>query len=360
MERNEPTTQRQKALLVYNPKAGSNERVQNQLEYIKQALETRMDFEVEVVSTECPKKEEGLFCGYSLNDVNLVVAAGGDGTVSGVLEQIAKLKSPVRVAIIPMGTGNLLARSLGIYPTKKRKSALSAIIDLYSPNSHPYELIDYALNVLQTGIAIEIDMARTNRGLMAIGVGAGPLAEALAGPSTEEKKRLGMLVYIGTMLKLMWHPSRRFVLRLDDEEPIEIDALGVFASNLPELGIGKTDRVGEVCDGRFDLFIFNCTGFFSFWAIWFRYLIWMFTPWANEPPYLVRRVSKMKVVEFDDLATPGPDEAEITVDGDHAGYGRLRIEVLPKAISIVIPGWLAYNVLQERATRHLQVHENHR
>ena len=353
---NEHTTAipRQKALLVYNPKAGSNERVQNQLDYIRQALETRMDYEVEVVTSDCPKKEEGLFCGYTLSEVNLVVIAGGDGTVSGVLEQIAKLKSPVRVAVIPMGTGNLLARTLGIYPTQKRKSALNAMIDLYSPNSHPYELIDYALNVLQTGIAIEIDMAQTNRGLMAIGVGAGPLAEALAGPTTEEKKRLGMLVYFGAMFKLMRHPSRRFVLKLDDEAPLEIDALGIFASNLPELGIGRTERVNEVCDGQFDLFIFECTGFFSFCAIWLNYLMWMFNPRNKELPYLVRRVRKLQVLEYDDLATPGPDEAEITVDGDPAGHGRLRVEVLPKAVSIVIPGWLAYNVLRERATRHLQ------
>jgi len=347
---------RQKALLVYNPKAGSNERVKNQLEYIRQALESRMDYQVEVVSSDCPKKAEGLFCGYSLHDINLVVIAGGDGTVSGVLEILAKLKSTVRVAIIPMGTGNLLARSLGIYPTKKRKSALHAVIDLYSANSHPYELIDYALNVLQTGIAIEIDMAQTNRGLMAIGVGAGPLAEALAGPTSEEKKRLGMLVYFGAMFKLMRHPSRRFVLRVDDEEPFVVDALGIFVSNLPDLGIGRTEKVAEVCDGQLDLFIFNCTGFFSFCAIWFNYLMWIINPFGRDdkPPYLVRHISKLHMIEMDDLQTPGPDEAEITVDGDPAGQGPLRVKSLPKSISIVIPGWLAYNLLRDRATRHLQ------
>lgn len=351
---NEAIDTRLKALLVYNPKAGSAERVQNQLEYIRQALESRMNFHVEVVASDCPKKAEGLFCGFALNDINLVVIAGGDGTISGVLEILAKLKSRVRVAIIPMGTGNLLARSLGIYPTQKKKSALQAVIDLYSPNSHPFELIDYALNVLQTGIPIEIDMAQTNRGVMAIGAGAGPLAEALAGPSTEQKKRLGMLVYFGTMLKLMRHPSRRFVLTIDDEKPFEVDALGVFASNLPELGIGNTERVGEISDGKFDMFIFECTGILSFFAIWFNYLCWLLIPTSKEPPYLVRSVTKMKVIDFDDLQTPGPDEAEITLDGDPAGTGRLRVEVIPKAISVVIPGWLAYKLLRERADRQVQ------
>ncbi|MEZ6067330.1 MAG: diacylglycerol kinase family protein [Planctomycetaceae bacterium] len=44
-----------------------------------------------------------------------VVAAGGDGSVNLVVETLAELKSPdVSMAVLPMGTGNDLARSLGM------------------------------------------------------------------------------------------------------------------------------------------------------------------------------------------------------------------------------------------------------
>jgi diacylglycerol kinase (ATP) len=44
----------------------------------------------------------------------LLIAAGGDGTVTAVANAILTAKSTVPMAIIPLGTGNDLARSLGV------------------------------------------------------------------------------------------------------------------------------------------------------------------------------------------------------------------------------------------------------
>ena len=47
--------------------------------------------------------------------LDLIVAAGGDGTIRFALAAVAARKSHVPVGIIPLGTGNQLARNLLVY-----------------------------------------------------------------------------------------------------------------------------------------------------------------------------------------------------------------------------------------------------
>src|SRR5580704_5024780 len=75
--------------------------------------------------------------GAALDGAGLVVAVGGDGTVRGCAEGLAG--SGVPLGIVPHGTANLLARSLGI-PAHPR-AALAAAVD---PDG-PVRLIDLAV-----------------------------------------------------------------------------------------------------------------------------------------------------------------------------------------------------------------------
>jgi len=58
-----------------------------------------------------------------------IVAAGGDGTLSRVARGLVDQAARTRLGIIPLGTGNDCARSLGVLPVWKQ-GGLSALLDL--------------------------------------------------------------------------------------------------------------------------------------------------------------------------------------------------------------------------------------
>ena len=93
-----------RAILFHNPTAGP--KALRKKEGILSALKLA-DLEVDYVSTKSDDFKSGL-----KKSADFFIVAGGDGTVRKVLTQMPKRKTPV--AILPFGTANNIARSLGI------------------------------------------------------------------------------------------------------------------------------------------------------------------------------------------------------------------------------------------------------
>jgi diacylglycerol kinase family enzyme len=98
-----------------------------------------------------------------------VVACGGDGTITDVLDVLVNYPD-VPLAIVPLGTGNLLARNLDI----------------------PLDLKE-AVAVAVSGRIREIDLGRVNGQVFVLNVSAGLDAEIMAQTDTTLKKRWGLL-----------------------------------------------------------------------------------------------------------------------------------------------------------------------
>ncbi len=101
----------QKILFIINPVSGKlsggglRERILSELDGV---LEPE-SFDIEYSEEEWGKKTHSRF-----SDYEIVVVAGGDGTVSKVVKTIAGLEQKPKLGIIPIGTGNDLANSVGI------------------------------------------------------------------------------------------------------------------------------------------------------------------------------------------------------------------------------------------------------
>jgi diacylglycerol kinase (ATP) len=268
------------------------------------------------------------------------VAIGGDGTVAGVLDQLYRSGEKIPVAIVPTGTSNLLARSLGVYPTTVHRSLFRYALDLYFFSKPSEVIVESALNTIRHGRPVELDLAKVNDKLMVTSVNVGPVASATAAPDSSTKKRFGMFAYIAAMLKQSREASRKFLIRIDDEDPIEAEAMGILVSNLPNFGIGTPEDMHEAQDGVLDLFVVDCKSPRQYFGAFWKYLRWIF---SNDriPPYLFRHVKRVRATTLDDSATPSLNQATITVDGDFAANGTLDVEVLPRAVAVYVPPWVA-------------------
>lgn len=101
-----------KVRIIYNPTSG-REKIRKYLPYILERLEIA-GYEVSAHATTgegCAKKAA---ISAAESDFDLVIAAGGDGTIFEVVNGLAEKENRPTLGLIPAGTTNDFARALGI------------------------------------------------------------------------------------------------------------------------------------------------------------------------------------------------------------------------------------------------------
>ncbi|WBQ02695.1 diacylglycerol/lipid kinase family protein [Kribbella sp. CA-293567] len=168
--------------------------------------------------------------------VELVMVAGGDGTVRVVCAEMARTGIPV--AVLPAGTGNLLARNLGI------SLDLEVALD---------ELLDGTEQRIDS-VEVKGDELDTDRFVVMAGFGLD--AAIIADAPDGLKKHVGWAAYVVSTLKNLNHPFVRVEIIIDGAAPVRrrartvvIGNVGTLQANIPLLPDAKPD------DGKIDLVV---------------------------------------------------------------------------------------------------------
>ena len=181
-----PTSPRpQRAAVVYNP-------VKVELDALRRVVaaeEARAGW-LETVWIATSKDDPGAGAARKAlaADVQLVIAAGGDGTVRAVAEVVAG--SSASLGLLPSGTGNLLARNLELTIDDLEHSIRTAFVGR-----------DRDIDAGR--IEVRHDDGRLTEHLFLVMAGVGIDAKMLAATDEGLKAKIGWLAYVGALAKAL-------------------------------------------------------------------------------------------------------------------------------------------------------------
>ena len=263
----------------------------------------RHGWHAEFLVTE--KAEEGVSAASSaaLDGVDLVVAVGGDGTVRGCAEGLARTGVPL--GVVPLGTANLLARTLRI-PGQPRSALASALA--------------------VGGVDRTIDLAVADGVPFAAMAGMGLDAAVVAG--TKLKHQFGWLAYAMSGAVHLALPPARFTIRLDDQAPIERVARSVVAGNSGLLPGGFSLLPdARLDDGMLDVGVLAPHGPFG----WTRLAARVLTN-SHRQDRMLERFKARRVEISTQAVLPREVDGEVVTAGQS-----LTVTVLPGALTVRMP-----------------------
>ena len=291
-----------KIRIIANPVSGMN----NQSEQIiRTAMDAYEGVDWELHLTQGEGDAQAAAQAAHRAGCDLVIAAGGDGTVREVAEGL--LDTPVTLSILPLGTANVLSVDLGF----------------------PRET-GYIMDALLAGRyqARTMDAVRIDNRVMLLRAGIGYEAEITAGTPRAEKARLGRLAYFAhAWRRLRQLRPIRYHLTIDDDEFVRYGVTCLIC-NSTNVGIPDVSLIAEasIDDGLLDVILVETMHLprvlHGMWQLMFaRGQAGSITHWQGH------RVT---------VQTQSPQR--MAVDGDHHKRGkRTTAVVLPHALKIAVP-----------------------
>lgn len=264
---------------------------------------------------------------------DVVLAVGGDGTIRAVAEGLRG--SDVAMALCPQGTGNLLARNLGL-----------TLDDL--PKS-----VDAAFNGVPRAVDLGVAELRRADGTeeehdFVVMAGMGLDAQIMASTDEELKKKVGMLAYVKSGIESLRDNHRmRIAFKLDDDAPQRARVHTVLIGNCGSIG-GNVLLMPDaaVDDGFLDVVAARPQGPFGWLKVAWKVLI------DNG---ILRRIKSDQQREEGDrdrhlsyqqckrVEIRFREPEEIELDGDHMGeITSVIVTVDPGALTVQMPAdWTA-------------------
>ena len=292
----------EKIHFVLNPKAGNGislkifqeiegELKSNNVKYTLFKSQGKNDIFNHVMSDEIP-------------DCDLICAMGGDGTIHETADGLMQSgkASDLAFSIIPSGTGNAFAQTLGELEPKKaiQKILKGERLKIDAMEIKQGSKTSYAVNIIGWGMASRVNQI------------------------SDQLRILGGIRYnIASLIGIATMKKKKLILRMDDEV-INEDALFFLALNTVYTGKGmKMAPDADFTDGLIDIIMFKSATKLQVVNIFLK----LFSGKHIFDP----RVTYKQVESFR-LESEGDD---LNIDGENQGHTPIDVRVVKKCITLI-------------------------
>lgn len=301
-----PQPPRRRAAIIYNP-------TKNEMDTLKSVATTvcRNEGWDEPLFIETTKDDPGTSMAHEAREkgAEVVIAAGGDGTVRAIAEALADTDVPM--GIIPMGTGNLLARNLSI----------------------PLNRFEWAMRVALWGQDRVIDAARLRTSpngedtLFTVMAGIGYDATVMSNTSEDAKSRMGWWAYVRQGSRQLLGKPTEVRIQFDDGEEETRKIRSILGGNCGKVQGGIELIPGAVIDdGHLDVLTVTPRNV---------------AEWVSVVTSIAGRSRKgmhADVTKCAAVKVRAEKELDVQVDGDVLGEtDYLELSVLPNALTVRTP-----------------------
>ena len=217
-----------------------------------------------------------------------VVAVGGDGTVRAVAAALIGTGTPM--GIVPLGTGNLLARNLDI-PLTRLEDQLRVALE---GSSRPIDVGWLRVRPPRREEDLPSEPAREahdeDKGEMFLVIAGVGFDAAMVKDTDEElKSRVGWMAYFLAGAKHLDGRRMRLQIQLDDRPAVMVRARSLLLGNCGKLPGGLTLLPGaEIDDGWLDIAAIDTRGGLAGWVQLFGEVVLQGVGLRNELPKMGR------------------------------------------------------------------------
>jgi diacylglycerol kinase (ATP) len=284
-------------VVIANPIAGKGKGRTNATELAE--LLRAEGAEVELFFTGARFDAEGRARELS-EDIDLVCVCGGDGTVAEVL---SGLQREVPIAVLPMGTANVLSLDLAL----PRKPA-------------------GLLEIIRGGHTTRMEVASVNGRLSFLVTGVGIDGEVVTEVERRRSGPITKLLYLRCVLAVLWrYRAPRLTVTIDGEQQPGHYAL-VFVSNIIRYGgFMKLDPQRLLNDGLYEVYLFPEGSRFALVRVVLRGVL-------GHLPGGSCRMVRAAAVKIESA-----EPVHYQVDGDFGGQTPVEIHVTPDQYELLVP-----------------------
>jgi YegS/Rv2252/BmrU family lipid kinase len=285
------------AILIVNCKSRSGEASR------EAAIEKLQAQGIEVLERACESREQvTALIREQARHADLVAVAGGDGTMNTAAEGL--LETGIPLGVLPTGTANDLARTLGIPPDLDRAVAIIAAghtrtIDLGCVNGRPF------FNVASLGLSAELTRQLTR----------------------DVKRRFGKLGYALATLRVLAR-ARPFTAELSAKgERVRIKTLQVAVGNGRFYGGGNVvEKDAAIDDRRLDLYSLE------FRQAWKLALLARSFRYGEHGAW-----DEVRAISGDEFEVHTRRPRPVNADGEIVTQTPARFTIYPRAVTVFAP-----------------------